>query len=64
MNCPFCNKRIEGMTGLQEASKFQKHLGGCKKNPNSLSFVEKDGEIKLKSISLLDALTIRAQSGQ
>jgi hypothetical protein len=64
MNCPFCNKRIFGFTGLQEAQKFRKHLNRCRKNPdNHLS----DGKQTVslgKSYDLRDALEVRAKSGQ
>lgn len=64
MNCPHCSKRIPGMTGLQEAQNFQKHLNKCRKNPeNTLT----DGKITVrlgKKFDLLDALRVRSGSGQ
>jgi hypothetical protein len=62
VNCPYCRKAINAFTGFQEAAKFQKHLRTCRKNPNNLS----DGRraVALKPQTLLDALNIRAESGQ
>lgn len=64
MNCPYCQKRIHGFTGLQEAQKFQKHLNKCRKNPaNHIS----DGKQTVslgKSFTLMDALRVRANSRQ
>lgn len=65
MKCPYCNKEIFGWTGLQEAQKFQKHLNRCRKNPANC--VLSDGKRTVmtpKNHSLLDALEIRAESGQ
>jgi len=65
MNCPYCNKRIEGITGFQEVSKFQKHLNVCKKNPNVKPIhVSAAGEVFLPQHTLKEALEIRANSGQ
>lgn len=66
MECPYCNKSIEAMTGLQEVQKFQKHLPKCKKNPKNKSFVNELGEIVYRrdNSTLYDALQIRAESGQ
>ena len=66
MNCPYCNKEIYGMTGLQELQKFQKHMNTCRKAPTRRSVVTDDGEIKEvnKPVSLNQALDIRAESGQ
>lgn len=50
MNCPYCHKRINAFTGLQEAVKFQNHLPKCKKRP--------------QMVSLFKALELRAESGQ
>lgn len=64
MNCPYCQKRIHGFTGLQEAQKFQKHLNTCRKNPHN--HID-DGNKKVKlgrRFDLNDALRIRAESGQ
>lgn len=64
MNCPYCEKRVHGFTGLQEAQKFQKHLNKCRKNPaNHIS----DGveTVRLgKTFTLMDALNVRSKSGQ
>ena len=65
MNCPHCNKKIFGFTGLQELQKFQKHLNRCRKNPNNA--VLSDGERTVmtpKNHTLKDALEIRHKSGQ
>lgn len=65
LNCPFCNKEVYGITGLQEVKKFQKHLRTCRKNPNR--FVSNHDGIEVTIVaksSLSDALAIRAESGQ
>lgn len=64
MNCPYCNKEIFGWTGLQELQAFQKHLRKCKKRDNPV--VANNGEIvpAAPSSGMLDALEIRAKSGQ
>lgn len=66
MNCPYCNRHVFGMTGLQEAQKFAKHLATCRKNPNNI--VLSDGNHSavqpVRRQNLLDALEIRAESGQ
>jgi hypothetical protein len=66
MNCPYCSKDIYGLTGLQEAQAFQRHLGKCRKNPNNI--VLSDGRKTVVSPkrcqNLMDALSIRADSGQ
>lgn len=66
MNCPHCNKIIDAMTGFQEASKFQKHLGKCRKNPNNivLSYGNNKVTVSLKEESLFDALKLRSDSNQ
>lgn len=65
MNCPYCNKRVPGMTGLQELQNFQKHLGQCKKNFRNLPL--SDGRktvITPHRHTLREAMAIRHQSGQ
>ena len=62
MNCPYCKRKINGFTGLQEVQKFQKHLNKCKKNPKRL--LNNMGYNKTVYTSLEEALTIRAESGQ
>lgn len=48
MKCPFCKKDIYGMTGLQEAIKFQKHLNKYRKNPNLIRItIDADKELEL-----------------
>lgn len=67
MNCPYCKREVYGLTGLQELQKFEKHLKRCKKNPAHLVLPDQDGKMILfpfKSQDLLDALNIRAESGQ
>ena len=65
MNCPFCQKEVYGMTGLQEITKFQKHLIRCKKNPERHTYKTDSGKVVfVEHISLKDALEIRAASGQ
>lgn len=66
MNCPYCNKRIPGMTGLQEAQAFQKHLPKCRKNPNNVSLSDGRRRVTVadRKYDLMDAVKIRAESGQ
>ncbi len=75
MDCPYCQRDIYGMTGLQELMKFNRHLGKCRKNPNNMvvpkGFVIKNpvtgkGETVFpkRSQNLGDALKIRHDSGQ
>ena len=66
MNCPYCSKEIYGLTGLQEAQAFEKHLRKCRKNPyNIANSVRKriTGEGGGRQ-DFRDALEIRAESGQ
>jgi hypothetical protein len=65
VNCPYCKRRVFGMTGFQEALAFQKHLNRCYKNPANA--VLSDGTKTVmtpKRHSIVDALEIRAESGQ
>lgn len=65
MNCPYCKRPINAFTGLQEAMKLQKHLNRCRKNPANA--VLSDGQSTVmtpKRHTLMDALKIRAASGQ
>jgi hypothetical protein len=65
MNCPYCNKQINALTGLMELQKFKKHLNRCKKNPDRVIVVSKKGNIMNGTkTTLMDALNIRAESGQ
>jgi hypothetical protein len=66
MDCPYCEKDIYGMTGLQEAQAFQKHLRKCKKNPNNVVGVVGGKKFihNKKPQNLIDAVEIRAESGQ
>ncbi len=66
MKCPYCNKEIYGLTGLQELQKFQKHSGKCKRNLRRQVFVDKDGKLRLESgkLTMKEALEERAKSGQ
>jgi len=59
------------MTGFQELNKFQSHLVKCKKYPNRKvlpAFVDEDGflnrPVNLTRVSQMEALNIRAESGQ
>lgn len=54
MNCPYCKKPIRAFSGLQEAVKFQTHLNKCRKRPVTVT----------RNPTLMDALVIRADSGQ
>lgn len=66
MNCPYCQKRVYGFTGLQEAQAFEKHLRKCRKNPNNI--VISDGRrtavTPKRTQTFMDALEIREGSGQ
>lgn len=66
MNCPYCQEDIYGMTGFQEILEFNKHLRKCRKNPGNI--VISDGRqtvvTPIKDQTMLDALNIRAESGQ
>lgn len=66
MNCPYCGKEIYGMTGFQEILAFNKHLRKCRRNPGNV--VISDGKrtavTPIKDQTMLDALKIRAESGQ
>lgn len=65
MNCPYCNKDINGLTGLIELKKFQKHLRTCKKHPDRIEIKTPDGKMVLQPhTSMMDALNIRHDSGQ
>lgn len=67
MNCPYCNKLVYGMTGLQEALKFEKHLKKCKKNPNLVRIKDDETGVEIvvnRKGGLLNALEARAESGQ
>lgn len=64
MNCPYCNRKINAFTGLQELTKFNTHLRTCKKHPNRVSHVDEDGRISTVNIQTKSALTLRAESGQ
>lgn len=65
MNCPYCTKEINALTGFQEVQKFQKHLIKYKKNPDRHTYKTTSGKVVfVEYISLRDALEIRAASGQ
>jgi len=66
MDCPYCKKNIEALTGLQEVVKFEKHLKKCRKNPNNIvvSAFGKTAIVPKKNQDMIDALNIRADSGQ
>lgn len=66
MNCPYCQKKVYGLTGFAEAQKFQKHLRVCQNNPNNI--VMTDGVRTVvtpkRKQALFEAVKIRAESGQ
>lgn len=66
MNCPYCDKDIYGLTGLQEIQAFNKHLPKCRKNPANI--VLRDGRKTvvqpLRHQGIMEALELRAASGQ
>ena len=66
MECPWCNKNIYAMTGLQELQKFRRHSAKCKKNPqHTLAITKNGGLVKVsRPINILEALDSRAKSGQ
>jgi hypothetical protein len=70
MNCPYCDKRIDGTTGLQELQAFQEHLNHCPKKPVCLTqevvMGEHGGRMRVvrRPFDMNDALEIRAKSGQ
>ena len=67
MNCPYCNKQINTLTGLQEIEKFRKHLVKCKKYPNRVILPRNefgDPSVNLTIVSITEALEIRAACGQ
>jgi len=66
MKCPYCTKEIHGFTGLQELQKFQKHLRTCRKHPDRVKVVTPEGKLEQHkpNPSMMDALNIRAESGQ
>ena len=66
MDCPYCNKNVYGVTGLQEAQAFSKHLIKCKKNPNLETGIMPDGDVvtRNKRAGLFSAVEIRHESGQ
>lgn len=66
MNCPYYNKIINGMTGLQELQKFQKHLNNCKKSPHNRIEISGSGKMLVKdnAVDMNQALEIRHNSGQ
>lgn len=65
MNCPYCDKYIPGLTGLQELTHFQSHLRTCKKHPDRQIIVSSSGmREENPPATLLKALDIRHESGQ
>lgn len=78
MNCPYCNKRIDAFTGLQELQKFEKHLRKCRKNPANAKVpviaavpdnpTTAQAALVVRTVrrkqTMADALEIRAESGQ
>lgn len=66
VQCPFCQKNVPGLTGLQEAIAFQKHLRTCRKNPNNIVLRDKFrvAVVPKREQDLRETLDIRAESGQ
>lgn len=66
MKCPYCNKEVYGLTGLQELQKFQKHLQKCINRPDRKLGVDNFGRLEQKNpyIDMGQALKIRHDSGQ
>lgn len=67
MNCPYCNKQINAMTGFQEVVKFKNHLIKCKKYSDRKEVPNNDfgdRKINITCVSLSNALEIRANSNQ
>ena len=66
MDCPYCNKFIQGWTGLQEAQNFSKHLRKCRKYRCMAEIGDKDGKpgVRPEFVGLMDAVELRAKSGQ
>ena len=66
MTCPYCSKPVNGFTGFQEAEKFAKHLRVCRKNPNNITLTDGRRSVTtpIQPQDLMDALNIRADSGQ
>lgn len=66
MTCPYCQRTINAWTGLQEANKFANHLRVCRKNPNNLTLSDGRRSVTtpIRPQNLMDALNIRAESGQ
>ena len=64
MNCPYCGKRVHGMTGLIEVENFARHLDKCKKYPANFRDGNLKGEPIIRYCSIGEALKERADSGQ
>ena len=66
MNCPYCARRVNGMTGLQELEKFQRHLTKCRKNPNNIVLTDGIQTVvtPIRRQTMNDVLHIRHESGQ
>ena len=67
MKCPHCTKDVYGLTGLQEIQAFHKHLRKCRKNPVNIVLPDAGGRkvvTPLRDQSMMEALEIRADSGQ
>lgn len=54
------------MTGFQEAQAFGRHLPKCRKNPNNITlrYGRRTATTPIKAQTFMDALEIRAKSGQ
>lgn len=66
MNCPYCARKINAFTGLQELHKFERHLHRCRKFPGNqpLSYGRRTVLTPARTLTLRDALRIRAESRQ
>lgn len=66
MNCPYCERQVDGMTGLIELRNFQRHLAKCTKNPNNIVLREGWRIVVTPKThqDINEALKIRAESGQ
>ncbi len=66
MNCPYCQRTVYGLTGMQEAQAFTRHLGRCRRNPNNIVLTDghRTAVTPLRRQTLTDACEIRAGAGQ
>lgn len=66
MNCPYCKRKVNGLTGFDELRKFAAHLARCRKNPDNIVLTDghKTVVTSVKYQTMNDALEIRSKSGQ